>query len=341
MDLSAQHFHQIRAAYSVGHLKPMREIAQNILELEPDQAGYALLSPAEHALLRRGGQYRSTALQACREGKYGIAQYLLAQAERLIQEESFSLIGRLIAQSTYEAAIAYLDYRCGRFALGTDHLYRALACDETLEEQYGLAYYHIHRLRQLVNLVHLKGRQGAEKEAIHLGLALMNYLEQKVSSLPVPTTWDARRLDHLPVATRDLLFEMAASEIMFLLAGQNQDLAAWPALLHDHTSATTGSSCQLGPRAHLWLRTQKALLERDPAGFCECLLPLIAAGPGGSLWFWYGSIVEIVIVCQDLASEPAELLVQAIIDDLSAWNWSKFPPRWKRLFDRISQRAHV
>jgi len=341
MDLSAQHLHQIHAAYSVGHLKPMRERAQNVLELEPDQAGYALLTPAEHALLRRSGRYRDTALQACREGKYGIAQYLLAQTEKLAQEESFSPMGRVIAQSTYEAAIAYLDYRCGRFALGTDHLYRALACDETLEERYGLTHYHIHRLRQLVNLVHLKGRQGAEKEAIHLGLALMNYLEQKVRSLPVPTTWNALRLYHLPLATRDLLFEMATCEMMFLLTGQDQDLAAWPALLQDHTSAAAVSPCQLGPRAHLWLRAQKTLLERDLDGFCACVLPLIAAGPGDSLWFWYGSIVEIVILCKDLASEPAELLLQAITDDLSAWRWSKFPPRWRHLFDHISPRVHV
>jgi hypothetical protein len=319
----------------------MREIAQNVLELEPDQAGYAMLSPAEQAVLRRSGRYRAAALRACREGTYGIAQYLLAETAKLLQDESFSPPGRLIAQSTYEAAIAYLDYRCGRFEVGTDHLYRALTCDETLEERYGLTHYHIHRLRQLVNLVHLKGRQGEEKEAIHLSLALMNYLEQKISALPVPTTWDARRLDHLPFASKDLLFDMATSELMFLLAGQEHQPAQWPALLHDHTCATAVSHCQLGPRAHLWLHAQKALLERDLACFCERVLPLIAAGSGGSFWFWYGIIIEVVILCKDLSTEPAELLVQAITDDMSSWSWSKFPPRWKHLFDLISQRVHV
>lgn len=338
MDMSAKQLNDLRAAYSVGRLKPMMEIPENILELGLNRAE---LPPAEQELLQRCSRYRSAALQACREGKYAIAKYLLADTERLIQEGTFSPPGRLIAQSGYEAAIAYLDYRCGRFEIGTEHIYRALACDEKLEDMYGLTRYHMHRMRLLINLIHLKRYQGEEIAALRLSLALIDYLEQKASSLPYPTTWDSQCLDHLPFAAKNLLFEMAMCEMMFLIVGQEHHLTEWPAFLSRHTHATASSFCQLSPRAHLWLQAKQALQEHKLDRFCEIATPLIAAGPGELLWLWHGIAMDVVILCKDLVSEPAALLLQSITDDMSSWRWSKFPPCWKQIAATSSLHVHA
>ncbi len=341
MDISAKQLNAIRAAYAIGRLKPIRETADKEIELELNKAGQAVLPPAEQELLNRCGRYRSAALQACREGKYAIAELLFAETETLLQADTFSPVGRLIAQSAHEAAVAYLDYRCGRFEIGTAHIYRVLACDETLEETYGLSVYHIHRIRVLLNLVRLKRRQGEGKEALRLGLALIDYLEQKISSLPFPTTWDARRLNHLPLAAKNFLFEQAMCEVMFLLVSQEYYLAGWPALLSKHTYVTSSSHCQLSPCAHLWLQAKQELQTKNLDCFCAHILPLVEAGPGGSLWFWHGIVMDVVILCKDLSLEPARLLLQDITADMSSWPWASFPPSWKRIFETIAVPVHT
>jgi hypothetical protein len=341
MALSVQQLNDIRAAYAIGCLKPMVETTEKEIELELDQTRFAALSPAELELLKRCSRYRVAALKACREGKYAVAEHLFADTEKLLQANTFSSMGRLIMQSAHEAAVAYLDYRCGRFEIGTEHIYRVLACDEALEETYGLSIYHIHRIRQLLNLVRLKRHQGEGKEALRLSLALMDYLEQKVFSLPFPTTWDARRLDPLPLAPKNFLFEQAMCEMMFLVVGQQEPLADWPALFSQHTLVTTASHCQLSPHVHLWLQAKRALQEHHPDHFCELVLPLVTAGPREALWFWYGIAIDLVLLCKDLSYEPAELLLQTIVEDMSSWRWSKLPPSWKQICSTISMPVHA
>lgn len=339
--LSAKQLNDIRTAYSVGCLKPMAETTDKDIELELDRTVSPILPSAEQELLSRCSRYRTAALKACREGKYAIAEYLFADTEKLLQTDAFSPLGRLIAQSTHEAAVAYLDYRCGRFEMGTEHIYRVLAYDEVLEETYGLTMYHIHRIRQLLNLVRLKRFQGAGQEALRLSSTLIDYLEQKISTLPFPTTWDARRLDHLPLASKNFLFEQATCEMMFLIVGQDDSLAGWPAPFSQHTHVTASSHCQLSPRAHLWLQAKQALQAHQPDGFCEFILPLVAAGPRESLWFWYGIAIDLVIVCKDLSCKPAELLLHTIAEDMSSWRWSKLPTCWKNIFSTISVPVHA
>lgn len=344
MDISAQQLHDIRAAYTAGHLKQVVDASEQAeIELEADLTKYTIaqLPPAEQELVNRCGRYRMAALKACREGKYAIAEYLFADIAKFLDTQALSPMGRLVAQSGYEAAVAYLDYRHERFERGTEHIYRALACDEALEQTYGLTHYHLRRLRQVVNFVRLKRRQGEGQEVLLLGNALMDYLEQKTTSLPFPTTWDSRCLDHLPLLAKNFLFEQAMCEIMFLIVGQEDHYPDWLAQISEHTTVTASSHCQLSPQAHLWLQAKRALQERHLTHFCEMILPLLAEGPTKSLWFWYGCVIDVVLLCRDLAGEPAELLVQTITEDMPAWRWSKFPPAWKHIFETTAQRVHA
>lgn len=341
MSLSAQQLNDIRAAYAIGHIKPIVEIAEQDVGLELDQAQYVALSSAEQDLLRRCNRYRTAALKACREGKYGIAEYLFHDIEKLLQTDMLPPMMRLMIQSTYEAAVAYLDYRCGRFEIGTAHIYRVLAYDETLEETYGLTSFHLHRIRQLLNLLRLKRRQGDGQEVIRLGVALMDYLEQKTSSLPFPTTWNSQCLNHLPLLAKNFLFEQTMCEVMFLIVCQENHYPHWLTQISGHTTVAASSHCQLSPLAHRWLQAKQALQAHHFDAFCERALPLITAGPTGSNWLWYGLIMDVVLLCKDLTSESAELLLQVISEDMLTWRWSKLPPTWKHIFETMSLRVHA
>lgn len=341
MDISAKQLNDIREAYAIGRHKPIKEITEKDFDLTVDDAEKAGIGPVEQKVLLRCGRSRTAALKASRQRQYGIAEYLFAATDKLLQAETFSPAGRLVAQSAHESAVAYLDYRYERFEIGTERIYRALACDETLEEVYELTSYHGHRIRLLLNLVRLKRRQGEVIEALRMSLALIDYLEQKVPSLPFPTTWDARRLDNLPLSLKDFLFEQAIYEMMFLVVGQQCSSADVVSALSEHIYAGSSPHCQLSPRAHRWLQARHALHIQQPGRFLDLVLPLVAAGPEGAVWLWYGIAIDLVILCRDLSLEAAHLLLQTIAEDMPSWRWSSLPPSWKQISQTIAVRIHA
>lgn len=341
MHISTQQLNDIRAAYTAGHLKPVAGTSreqERDFDRELTKYTVSQLPSAEQELVNHCSRYQTVALKTAREGKYAIAEYIFSDLEKILQTKVFSSMGHLVVRSGYEAAVAYLDYRCERFDSGTEHIYRAITCDETLERTYGLTHYHLHRLRQILNLVRLKRRRGESQEALYLGNALMDYLEQNISALPFPTAWDTQCLDQLPYTAKNFLFEQAMCEIMYLIIGQVHDLGAhWLAQISKHTTVTTSSRCQLSPQAHLWLAAKRALQAHHLTHFCELILPLLAAGPTASLWFWQGIVIDLLLLCKDLSSEPANLLVQTITQDMPSWRWSTLPPSWKHIFETSVQ----
>jgi hypothetical protein len=330
MNPLAKQLSDIGIAYIAGRLQKSEASSDRPIE-ELDNTSM-ISSPAERILLQRCNRYRSNALHACREGKYAIADQFFTAIDSLLKTEAFSPAGRLMIQSANEAALSYLDYRHERFASGTERIYRVLTYDEVLEETYGIANYHIHRLRQLVNLMRLKRRQGEEAEALKIGLALIDYLEQKVSSLPFPTAWDSQRLASVEQAYTNFLFEQTIFELMFLVAGQEKASLSLSPALTQHTGSAS-LLCQLSPRSHRWLAARLALQDQNIENFLELAQPLVAAGPGGAPWLWYGIVMDLVIVCRQFSLPPAQQLLQAITADMPDWRWSSLPPFWRQVLE--------
>lgn len=331
MDIFERQLRSIRKAYAVGRVKPVVEVSDGNPPQNQSIATYTPISSAEQDVLDRCRRHHATALQASRQGEYSMADTLLAAAEQCIQTSRLSPAGKLVAQSAHEAAAAYLDYRRENFEAGITHIYRALFIDATLEDTYGYVYFYAHRIRLLLNLLRLKRRQSEEHEALRIGFALIDYLEQKIPSLPFPTSWNAGRLQHLSSAQQNFFFEQAIFEIIFLVAGRVAMPEGFSAGLDAHTCSESSTYCVLSPRSHLWLQARQTA---DPGRFLELVCPLVAAGPGDAVWLWYGILIDLVILCSTCPLEQARLLLQDIAGDMAVWKWSSLPPSWKLVFQK-------
>src|SRR5689334_4565220 len=116
----------IREAYACGRLKPIIELSDKDFYSPTKDIWETALSTPEQEIYTQITQYREAGLQAARQKKYAIADILFVAAEKAIQSNTLPAVGSLVAQSAYEAAVAYLDYRRDQFERGTERIYRAL-----------------------------------------------------------------------------------------------------------------------------------------------------------------------------------------------------------------------
>lgn len=287
-------------------------------------------SASEIPILTQCAQYCQAALQATRRGEYEIARYLFATTDQLIQASELSPVVNLVIQSGQESAMAYLDYRREDFESGTSRIYHALAIDETLEYVYGMAYFHLHRLRLLLNLIRLKRRQGAREEVFQASFSLLDYLEQKSASLPFPTRWDFRQLESVSSNIKTFFFEEVVLEIVCLTAGQERISETFLQKIEAHTS-TLSSICQLSPRAHSWLQAKQALYQQNSGRFLELIHPMITAGLEDIPMLRYGILVDLALLCSQFSLQEANILQQEIAEDMSSWKWAGLPLTWKSI----------
>lgn len=343
MDVLERQLGQMREAYASGRSRLPEEGPNFDQELQAalECRWRAELSPEEQEVLTRCQRYTAAALRATRQGDEAIARYLFTSIERLLQSPDFAPPGRLLVQSAYEAAAAYLDYRRGAYEEGTARIYRALTLDEILERAYGYTAYHIHRIRLLLNLVRLKRRQGEEREALRMSIALMRYLEHASCALPFPTTWDTACLEEIPRSLKQFLFEQTVSEVAFLLVGNADPPADLLPNLFERQETAAVAGQQLSARAQTWLQAWHALHNTFPARFLELATPLIADGPGSADWLWCALLIDLVGFCCELPYKEAEALLHDVAGDMARWKWSSLPPRWQQLFQKIPTGARV
>jgi hypothetical protein len=341
MDNLAKQLSAIRAAYMTGRVKPAIWTSDLDIQHDLEQEWRTAVSAEDEALLQKCSRYRNAALKAAREGKLPIAAYLFTTIDNVLSTQKISPIALLISQSAQEAAVAYFDYRRQDFERGTARIYRALAIDEMLENTYGYKQYHLHRIRLLLNLVRLKRRQGEGAEALSMSIALIDYLEQHISTLPFPTSWDASQLTALAFAPKNILFDLTIVEIIFLVVGQEDRAGLLIPDFHAHTHEQASVYCQLSPRSHRWLLSKQALQARNFALYFDCIQPLLAEGPDDIVFLWYGLLLDLVLVCQNLSLTDADYLVQEISSDMSSWPWSRLPATWKRLYETLPVHSHA
>jgi hypothetical protein len=341
MDVLESQLSDIREAYATGRIKPMVEISDRNPLQDLKLNLYTPISPVEQTFMSKCARYRETALQATRRGEYALADSLLAEARKCMQAPELSPQARLFLQSAQEAANAYLDYRREDFESGIARIYRSLFIDEMLEVNYGYVYLFMHRIRLLLNLLRLKRRQNEEAEVLRMGFTLADYLEQKLPSLPFPTSWDAGQLNYLSLEQKTFFFEQAMAEIILLVAGRVDVPEDFVYSLTEHTSPKQSMHGQLSLRSHSWLQARLALQAEDHVRFLELVHPLISAGSGDFIWLWYGTVVDLVILCSKLSLNQAHLLLQDIVGDMASWKWSKLPPSWRLVFEKISVPAKV
>lgn len=275
-------------------------------------------------------------LLAARKGDLTVAESFLKGAELFLHTKQLSRESFLLGVSFFEAAAAYFNYRCKNFDAATTCVHKALSNDLILEEEYGYAILHLHRIQLVHNLMRIDIRRAFIKEALGTGFLLLDYMEGKSATLPALTFWDSSRLLSLPSELVNTMFLQITVEIALVLAGNEtlstQDLFAGA---QSHTRPGIADSCLLSPQSHAWLRAKQALIIDDLDSFFEVTAKSLSDGPGNASWLWHAFIADLISLCQQLDLPEAHLIRRNIAKD--ARSWKGIPPSWRLLFDSVGQ----
>ncbi|QBD77470.1 hypothetical protein EPA93_16325 [Ktedonosporobacter rubrisoli] len=284
---------------------------------------------------------RST-IAAIRQGELTNAEGFIRAMRSIIANSSLSKNNQAVCHSYIAAAVAYLDYKRQRYEDAMEHLQEALAIDERLEQTDPIyRYMHLHRMMLLDNWVRVLARQRSAFEAMDLAFHVLDYLERKIPTLPLPTIWDSSLLAAYPADILSIFFRTIASQIAEAATGQSSISAPDGMMqLRDifvhachHSSPAASSTCYLSPASHDWIQLKIAALEDNISVFLQHSIRLLSAGPGRVPTLWYATIVEIILLSQRLPSSNAafrEELMQEVL------TWQRLPPAWKTAIWKIA-----
>ena len=275
----------------------------------------------EYLLLRKYSEAQRQGLLAARRGDLAAADQLFAEANVLLDLEKPSLECSLLCKSFQGAAEAYLDYRRSDFDKAIARIYEVLAIDLVLEEKYGYAILHLHRIQLLHNLMRVEARRAHLEEAINLGYQLLDYLEGKSEALPIFEAWDSMRVTSLPLQLVEGMFAQITEEIAVILTGKERWIARdlFTGALH-HTQVEVADNCYLHPRCHLWFRAKQAFVDNDLTTFLELASQFLIDGRGEIGLLWYRLVLDVAILCNELDLPEADLLIGEIASDAPTWS---------------------
>jgi tetratricopeptide (TPR) repeat protein len=307
----------------------------NVLE-QIQQWDYGFL-PQEQIVRELCVDLLRTTIQTIRQREFVNADSLIHTMNGLIESSNLSQNNRSVCKSYIEAAAAYLDYKCQRYDQAMRRLQDALAIDEQLELAdpiYG--YMHLHRIMLLDNWVRVLAHRGQVVEAIDLAFQVLDYLERKVVSLPVPASWDSSHLASYPADLLSVLFRTIVSQIAEAVTGKDMIMSTGEvvpvrdvfACSHHHLSPDAGG-CYLSPLSHNWIRMKQAALDENLSAFFLHASQLLAAGPGRLPTLWYATIVEIIILSRRGLNCDSEAFCKEVRRDLVSW--PRLLPTWKAI----------
>lgn len=293
---------------------------------------YARLALDEQLLLYQFYGVRDQGLLAAQKGDITASDKFFKGSEALLHSKKLSRECFLLGKSYYEAGAAYLDYRRNDFEMAITRIHEALACDLSLEEEYGYTSFHLHRIQLVHNLMRIDIRCTLIKEALDIGYQLLDYIERKSSILTVPTTWDSSRLASLPPDLVEAAFVQITIELAHLLAG-NATLSAQSLFtgMRSHTQSDVASSCHLSPHCHAWLKAKQILTDGDLVGFLKDAGLYLANGPQDTPWIWHAFVADLVVLCRSLDLPEARSIRHEITSDARMWI-NILPPTWRSIY---------
>lgn len=229
---------------------------------------------------------------------------------------------RLLAISSYEAGVAYLEFRRGSEEQARRRLDLAMDADLELEEL-GLPAMQMHRVQQGHNLVRIEVRNRRLEEGVRLSGQLLAYLERRAPGLPYHRAWRPRRLLAVPRGlVRAMIHQIVGEAAGAIVAGGSRpDL--WRLLL-DECRPEGDPEVSVFPQAGLALRAQADRLAFDGGGYLRHLELFFEPGIKRCHLLWYPMLVDLADFCGQLGSRQAEQVREVLLRD--SVKWKGFPP---------------
>jgi hypothetical protein len=225
---------------------------------------------------------------------------------------------RLVCESLYCAALAYLCYRRAEPERAKQLIHRALAVDSELEGELGVGALYGHRFQLVHNLVHVEARFGDSESATRLGLELLEHLEGRPGAAPTSHRWSTSDHQKVPAELRRVL----ANQIVFELAALHLASTARCAenLRHqEHIRRCQAPQEILAVEAHAWLGFATGV---EACGLVEAVdlaTRYLEPGPRGAPALWYCGVLQCVERLTGSDSPAAQDAASAILRERAGW----------------------
>lgn len=261
-------------------------------------------------------------LAAARQGHFDQALVHYEQArEHLGPLENGTKLAGLLGLSTYQAGVAYLDFKLGRTELAHLRLDRAMDADLELERA-GLLVMQLHRIQQGHNLVRMSLRLGQRAAAIGLTGRLVAYLERRIDGLPYHREWRSRSLQAVPRALLQAMIHQIIGEMAGFIAAGNA-AGEWGGLI-EASRLCRNPEAAVFPQVQHALKAQQSLLAEDPKEYLLNLARFFRPGIRDCPLLWYAIVVELAGFCLDADTRCSHQVRDLILRDSA--KWKGFPP---------------
>ncbi len=308
------------------HKQSKRKNAGEAIKQKAHEIIRARLSLEEQSIVNQFTIALNQGLTAARQSKFVLASKFFVESHGYILSETLSTEGRFICQSFQEAAEAYLDYRNNNFEDAKQHLLKALAIDVILEGdyKYNQLVTHAHRLEMVINLTRIYFRAMDFESAMELASCIIGYLNGALAVLPLQGVWSLKLATLLPPELTKVHLETITRDIALALAGKEPKIAhklfivaARYLFLEDNNNA------YYHPEINAWFVVKKAFLNKDIVTFLEQASQFLAEGYASQTYLWYTVVVDLVLICDELALPNSQMVKQEIAKD--AIQWQDFP----------------
>lgn len=265
----------------------------------------------------------SKGLSAARQGRLDDSLTHYEQARKYLEAlENDSRLAWLLGVSTYQAGVAYMDFRCGCVERARERLDRAMDADLELE-QAGLPVMQMHRIQQGHNLVRMELRLGGREAAVGLAGTLLAYMECRIDELPYHRGWRSRSLRAVPRSLLQAMIHQVIGETAGFIVTGGAAAEEWCGLI-------AGSRLCQDPKMAVFPQVQYALqaqydrLMSDPEGYLRNLESFFRLGIRDCYLLWYASMVELVGFCHEMDTCHSRQVRDVILRD--SVKWKGLPP---------------
>ena len=299
-------------------------------------------SPQEKAVFKQCTFYVEKARQSAAQEDIATSCQLFAVARVVSNSPSLSREVKLLCQSELEAAEAYLDYVCGAAEAAKDRLLLAMKADEALEREYGHTDLHTHRVHLANNVVKVEARAGRLSESLALASCILHYIDDEVSTLPLPGGWGKAYRSFLTSAPCEFLARQSALEVACATADPETEgmAGAWNAFYKSLGPAASGSA--RGGEVEEWCAVKDAFLQTrsDASDATLDRYGAIAArylehGPRESTSLWKLVGLDVAFVCANFDTVGALPLRAEITEELT--RATSLPRHVRKLIDQLKR----
>ncbi len=278
------------------------------------------LSLTDQYLLNNLEKIRTKGLNAARQGELIKAEQHFKMARTRLTLDKLSAQTSLLAKSSLERSEAYLDYRFGDFDKARNRTFEILENYVFLEREYGYEILFLRRLQLLCNLVQLEAGCMHYEEAIKLAYQLLSYLEGRLEVLPVPGDWGRERVLRQSPELMAATFAFVTYEIAKILVAKNHDLVnKLFTIVSFNLQLQVNNNCHCHPRSYSWLFVKQAFANKDIPKFLELAAKFLAEGRADTPLLWYATVIDLVMLCDELELPESQLIKQEILKDSIKW----------------------